>query len=162
MDDHKPSIVTNYLDHSLDIDNLKKLIAAIAKGLKPYDFQSIAFRGVSGALLAPALALKMNKTLIVVRKPKEEEMHHSYMDVEGDQAVKQYVIVDDLVVYGKTVRAIVKGIAEFAPEARCIGVVQARYVNERGFSLSDMTSWIDDTHVNFVMHPKTALKPKVK
>lgn len=88
------------------------------------DFDAIAFRGMSGALIAPTVALLMDKNLLMVRKP-EDSNNHSGRDVEGDTAARRYVIIDDLVSSGNTVRTIQKEVAVFAPGAVCIGVYEA-------------------------------------
>lgn len=85
-------------------------------------FDSIAFRGMSGAVIAGALAVRLKKPLILVRKPYD--VTHSCFQVEGNKAVRRYLIVDDFICSGETVGAIKKAIESFAPEAECIGVFQ--------------------------------------
>src|SRR4051812_10409313 len=60
--------------------------------LSRYDFDAIAFRGLSGALFAPTVAMKMGKTLIAVRK---KSTIHSSRIVEGDYNARRYIILDD-------------------------------------------------------------------
>ncbi len=62
-----------------------------AKILRNYDFDAVAFRGMSGAILAPILALRLGKTMIMVRKPGA--YCHSDYRVEGDLGARRYVIV---------------------------------------------------------------------
>jgi len=59
--------------------------------------------------------------MILVRKGEER---HCPMKVEGDQAARRYIIIDDFIDSGHTVRTIVKEVKEFAPEAECLGVLQ--------------------------------------
>jgi len=119
---HKPAIHSNYLTGALTPKQVRKFVRAAVPLLKKYDFQAIAFRGMSGALIAPLLAYKCNKTLVMVRKPKLHfDEHHSPLQIEGDNAMQRYIIVDDLTASGATVRAIVRGVAEFAPQAKCLG-----------------------------------------
>lgn len=77
---------------------------------------------MSGALIAPILAQRLGKTLILVRK-KGESCHSGKM-VEGDSAARRYIIVDDFVGYGDTVRAIFTAVGEFAPQAVCLGTYE--------------------------------------
>ena len=79
---HEPEIISGYLSWFLDPETLKEFVKRSALILRRYDFQCIAFRGVSGALSGPPLAFKMNKTVIVVRKSKYEEKNHSRMPVK--------------------------------------------------------------------------------
>jgi adenine/guanine phosphoribosyltransferase-like PRPP-binding protein len=111
----------SYLEKSIRTANLRITIRELAAALKGHQFDAIAFRGMSGALVAPSLALRLNKTLLMVRKDKET---HSYYQVEGDWAARRYVIVDDLIDSGETVATIFEQIRGFASEAICIGIVR--------------------------------------
>jgi adenine/guanine phosphoribosyltransferase-like PRPP-binding protein len=117
-------ILSEYLTDALTPMNTKKLVKAAMTLLKLYDFDAIAFRGISGALVAPILAYRLNKSLLVVRKPKQtDETSHSGRRVEGDLNARRYLIVDDFQSSGNTVQAIVEEISKFAPNARCIGAL---------------------------------------
>jgi len=108
----------NYLNPKKSKAKFKKAVE-ILKGLK---FDSIAFRGVSGALIAPVLAHALNKNIIVVRKGNQNS--HSYRTVEGNFDCKTYVIADDFVDTGRTVKTIKREIKKEAPDAQCIGVLE--------------------------------------
>lgn len=71
------------------------------------EFDCIAFRGMSGALLAAPVASALGKNLILVRK---DEKRHSMYRVEGVRSKTRYIIVDDFVSTGDTVRAIIEAI----------------------------------------------------
>lgn len=113
-----------YLDFALETKRLRKSIALAVKALKFFEFDAIAFRGMSGAMIAPMLALRLDKTLIMVRKNPSDS--HSGLRVEGDKAARRYVIVDDFVSMGDTACEIIKQVNGWAPEAECIGVLQVR------------------------------------
>src|ERR1017187_8038151 len=86
-----------YLSNLIEMDKLEETLKKAALILRHYKFDAIAFRGMSGALIAPALALKLDKTLLMVRKPKvqgDPNGAHSSEMVEGDVAARTYVIVD--------------------------------------------------------------------
>jgi phosphoribosylpyrophosphate synthetase len=101
--------------------------------LGKYEFDAIAFRGMSGAIPSPVIALAMNKTMIMVRKPESES--HSGRNVEGDRAARRYVIVDDFIESGATVQAIYDQVKEFTDwyrlgeHAVCIGVLCLNEMN---------------------------------
>jgi adenine/guanine phosphoribosyltransferase-like PRPP-binding protein len=95
-------ITATYLDCVLDLEkhekvikNLKELI--VSSGV---EFDSIAFCGTSGSLVAPFIAKELHKTLILVRK----EQHHSSLNVEGNLESKSFIIIDDLIESGKTMQ----------------------------------------------------------
>ena len=111
----------SHLDYLINTKELKKTVKKslefIRKNKLQDTFDAIAFRGLSGALIAPILASRLDKTLIAVRKHKTCEKcgnstAHSYRTVEGNLGANRYIIVDDFVSSGVTVRTIIKSIAE--------------------------------------------------
>lgn len=121
MNEHRPNIQSAYLRSALDPKLLAEFMKKTVPWLAQFNFDAIAFRGVSGALVAPLLAYTMDKPLIVVRKPQAVESRHAQLEVEGDCNAQRYLIVDDFCSTGKTVAAILEGVYEFAAQARCIG-----------------------------------------
>jgi orotate phosphoribosyltransferase len=101
---HKPKIVSHYFKEALHPTMLRWLVNRAVRELKKadVDFDTIAFRGVSGALFGPPLAVRMNKSMLVVRK----ESSHSVYPIEGNKATQKYIIVDDFVSSGATVLTI--------------------------------------------------------
>lgn len=126
-DGHKPIIKSCYLDTVFHKEILTKFLKAARVLVKKYDFQSFAFRGMSGALVAPLLAYQTNKTMLMVRKPKVEDStessDHSEYRVEGDLAARRYIIVDDFICSGATMRATIEEISKAAPNAKCLGIL---------------------------------------
>lgn len=120
MTSHEPRIdCAQHLMTALMPSRLRKALAVSVKFLKTKDFDAIAFRGLSGSLFAPILALRLKKTLLAVRKG--EDSHSSQM-VEGDFAAKRYIIVDDFIAGGSTVYNIMKEIhSELKGRAECVG-----------------------------------------
>jgi adenine/guanine phosphoribosyltransferase-like PRPP-binding protein len=116
---------SEYLEQLVQTDKLLKSVNDALDILDAEDFDSIAFRGISGALIAPILALLMGKTLCAVRKPQQQELSHG-CKVEGDANTKRFIIVDDFIASGSTVYEILKEIALFAPKAVCVGFYSVR------------------------------------
>jgi adenine/guanine phosphoribosyltransferase-like PRPP-binding protein len=106
---------------------MKKLILA-QQVLQEYDFDTIAFRGMSGAFLGPSIATAMEKQMILVRKP--EDKTHSKMRVEGNRAANRYVIVDDFIASGDTKRAIIDAISTWAPDANFVGLLEVHDLHQ--------------------------------
>jgi hypothetical protein len=120
---HVPKYEGDYLDEIMA--NHRGRIESAVRILKEYDFDAVAFRGMSGALVGPCIAMLMNKSMIMVRKHAD---CHSDICVEGDKAARHYVIADDFQSTGRTARTIVREVLNFAPEAHCIGVIELRDV----------------------------------
>jgi orotate phosphoribosyltransferase len=120
-------VITSYLQSALCVEKLERTVDAVVEKLLPHadKFDGIAFRGMSGALVAPMVAVKMKKKMLMVRKP--DEKNHSYMTVEGDFSTQKYIIVDDLVCSGDTIQATFNSIKSTfegrAQEISCIGVI---------------------------------------
>lgn len=110
-----------HLEKGLHPEKRKETLWIITEILRQFEFDAIAFRGLSGALFAPTVALALNKTLLAVRKG---EQNHSCRMVEGDYAALRYVMLDDMVSSGDTVRAMHKEIEREMPWAKCIGLLQ--------------------------------------
>ena len=120
---HQPRVHSTYLQAALDPKHLKDFFQKAPAVLRQFQFEAIAFRGISGALVAPTLAHLMDKSLIVVRKPRLVEESHSFERVEGDHAATRYLLVDDFTNSGNTLRAILTDVHRFNPFARCIGML---------------------------------------
>jgi adenine/guanine phosphoribosyltransferase-like PRPP-binding protein len=88
-----------------------KLVPLAVKRLraikKKHPFDAIAFRGSSGAALAFPLSYFLKLPLIHVRKG---ESHYGSGTIEGTISSKRYIIVDDFIDRGTTVKKIVSEI----------------------------------------------------
>ena len=97
-----------------------KIIMETYSYLKKLDieYDGIACCGASGMLVVPQIAELLKKNIILVRKQID-----GYSDflVEGANCPR-YIILDDLVCSGGTVKHIIKNIKEEIPIAKCIGV----------------------------------------
>ncbi len=128
---HKPKICSDYLSRLLYPATYKLTLKKAIAVLKKYDFDAIAFRGMSGAIIAPAIAAAMGKTVIMVRKAGDGS--HSTCAIEGDRATQSYVIVDDFISSGATVQEIESKVAGFTTTAtegpaKCLGVLELAYL----------------------------------
>lgn len=116
----------SHLRQALEPHMRRDLIKSLVRILKHHDFDSIACRGLSGLLVAPTVAMMMDKTLLVIRK--QDEDCHSWRAVEGDANALRYVIIDDLICSGDTVKAILRAMERERIDAKCIGVIQYLYI----------------------------------
>lgn len=121
------SCTSSYLTNALHFDLVKKNVKGIVDRLKllGIEFDGIAFTGMSGALVAPLVADKMKKKLLMVRK--EGDGSHSSYNVEGHRDIKRYIVLDDLVCTGTSIRNVVKGVLKMRHNydlkgLECVGV----------------------------------------
>jgi hypothetical protein len=113
-----------WLYQMLEPTNRRAYIDRTKHVLSYHHFDAIAFSGLSGALIAPILAIEMGKTLLCVRRNGETRDSHSSRMVEGDVNAMRYIIVDDFTSTGATVRHIFDEVRKAAPSAKCIGVLE--------------------------------------
>lgn len=81
-------------------------------------FDTIACCGVSGLMVVPQIAELLNKHILIIRK---NEKCYSDFPMEG-VAPFRYIIIDDLVCSGNTIKHIKHTIYEDSPKAYCVGV----------------------------------------
>lgn len=111
-------------DHTSILLNHKKRNEIINNAIKDIkeaklSFDTIACSGVSGMLVAPRISEILNKNIMIIRK--ENERRYSPFQYEG-VVPSRYIIVDDLICSGKTIRHILKTIREDCVRSECIGV----------------------------------------
>lgn len=124
---------TAYLDSIFESPlEYKRLIDRIADQMvtlkKKNSFSGMAFRGQSGAALAYPLSARLNIPLICVRKTRE--ISHG-LNVEGSSRnIRRYIIIDDFIENGNTIKAIIKAIAKEEQwrspgksNTKCVGIV---------------------------------------
>lgn len=87
----------------LNPNSLNRVIKRVIKKVSRFNFDSIAYSGNSGALIAIPVAIFLKKKLIIVRKPSEKS-HGSV--VEKTSSSKVCIIIDDFIETGRTLRRI--------------------------------------------------------
>ena len=114
-----------------------KTLQKIKKIKRPYRY--IVCTGYSGALIAGFISVKLKKEIIIVRKPSDSSHGHV---IESDQDKflydknergnrrSNYVIIDDFIVSGETIRRIIETCSPH--KLTCIGVV--RYKDDHDLS----------------------------
>ena len=96
----------DYLQNVLLGENILRTAQICVEEIKDIEFDALVCNdGISGMIIAPVMAALANKPLVVVRKGGK--ITHSGHKVEGDHKdYKRYVLVDDLIHDGDTVRDI--------------------------------------------------------
>lgn len=95
-------------------------------------FDSIAFTGSSGAALAFPLSYLLKIPLVHVRKGRS---HYGSGEIEGTISTKKYLIVDDFIDRGNTVKRIIKKIEdELGDQAKPVGIYLYAADGFTGFS----------------------------
>src|ERR1035441_4337402 len=116
-----PAMTSSYLYMVLKPKGLERISNTLIKLIESTHivFDSIAFTGMSGALVVPTLAFRMEKNPLVIRKPGDGS--HSSRSIEGGGVdVKSYIIVDDFISSGRTITRILEALNDFGdPPSSC-------------------------------------------
>jgi adenine/guanine phosphoribosyltransferase-like PRPP-binding protein len=94
-----------------------KAVTALRKMINNFD--TIVCCGTSGILVAPEIASILDKNIVIVRK-KYEKSYSPFL-IEGVVPYR-YIIVDDLICSGNTVRHIKRCLHDECKRAICVGV----------------------------------------
>lgn len=113
-----------------------KALALVLPGLmERNEVDAVVVTGKSGMSLAFATLMLIDFPLVVVRK-RGENSHGNNIEGTGTINVRRYIVLDDFISSGATVRTIVQDIndlatalSETAPE--CVGVLQYMRDNRR-------------------------------
>ena len=113
-----------YLNTCFNIPTRDKKIEELVEYIQSSNlkFDSLVVTGISGLVVGSILSYKINKNLCVVRKSRKT---HSLLKVEsGKDTIDSYLIIDDIMDSGKTVRSIIKELRKaerISGFKRCIG-----------------------------------------
>lgn len=154
MSKHTPDIkCVGHLMPMLTPDTAKHTVKQVIKMLRvrKIKFDAIACRGLSSMLIAPIVAMRMNKSLLCVRK-RTSDCHSSRM-VEGDCGARRYIILDDFIDSGATITAIVKEIFEVNKDAQCVGFIAYKRLSSE-WSWSSFEDQMDAAWWDHGQNPK--------
>jgi adenine/guanine phosphoribosyltransferase-like PRPP-binding protein len=98
----------------------KKLVIQTVINLRRLNlpFDSIVCSGISGMLVAPQVCELLDKHLVIIRK--ENESRYSDFIIEG-VSPSRFIILDDLICSGNTIKYITSTLQEENPLAVCLG-----------------------------------------
>ncbi len=109
---HDYELTTNYLRSVLQPDRLRNRLTWAKKVLAMYEYDSLAFCGLSGALFVSILAHELDKPMLLVRKENESSAHYP-PPVEGYNHPQKYVFVDDQISTGATRERVLRQLSFF-------------------------------------------------
>lgn len=104
---------------SYTVDKATKIISKFRKRMP---FEAIAFTGSSGAALAYPLSYKLKIPLIHIRKSIRD--NHYGSKLEGLNDCASYIIVDDFINSGRTIKKIISEInkGNAYKKSECVGI----------------------------------------
>lgn len=135
------AMATDYLHAAMEVQGHVSAVCDTEDALKKLGldkFDAIAFRGVSGALVAPVVGYLLKKPLIAVRKTTEG-CHSNLRTETAINGPIRYVVVDDLVCTGDTLRAIDDDVQRHNPGSQMILCIT--YVHNDTSNRKDVGKW---------------------
>lgn len=106
--------LSDYLHKGLDAETRHAYVEYIAARLRKHKLDTLVFSGMSGALVAPAVADRLGTDLGFVRKdvgvPAHKGGSHSMFEYEGPRYLGRWAIIDDFMSSGRTMRRIVEAV----------------------------------------------------
>jgi adenine/guanine phosphoribosyltransferase-like PRPP-binding protein len=116
-------IKSDYLGTIYEVNQFSRLVKKFATALKKFKtknpFDAIAFTGTSGAAIAYPISALLKIPLICVRKGTN---NHYKRPIEGCITADRYVIVDDFISMGSTMKKITRAIKKEMPRALPVAI----------------------------------------
>ena len=103
-----------YVSQLHDPDIFADIVEKAVQCLQNIAFDTIVFRGFSGAVVGPTVALRLGIPWVLVRKTGDNT--HSSRMIEGN-VTGDYIIIDDFIDTGDTIDKIIN-----ACGSKCVGV----------------------------------------
>lgn len=130
------TIRTSYLQSIFEIDlfssTVNTTVIAAEAIKKKHNFDTIAFSGMSGAMMAPILSHWLNVPMLCIRK-FDDVSHYTLghlSPLEGHIDTRRYMIVDDFISTGNTINRIITSISRETPSAQCVAILMyANHMN---------------------------------
>lgn len=134
---------SSHLVQPMDPKSRAKTVENSVKRIREsgFEFNSIVVTGLSGIIIGTLLSEVLGVPLFVVRK-KEHPQPHSYRYIEGPDQINaaRYLIVDDLVSSGSTVKRILKEMSKAGPASKCVGA----YFYDESFDCTSTMRYLCD------------------
>jgi adenine/guanine phosphoribosyltransferase-like PRPP-binding protein len=109
----------SYMGRVFDPQELSDTVKLCKKALQKVEFDSFVFRGTSGLVVGAPLALQCKKPFGVVHKPGG----HSDKGYKGFRKPGRYVIVDDFIESGATMRKILRDKVLKERGGKCVAIL---------------------------------------
>lgn len=124
---------TSYCDDA--VYRLPALLRVAKKDLAEVDFDTIVGTGFSGAMVIPALAMRMRKKFVLIRKDNDDS-HHGGGRLVGELGAR-WIFLDDFCSSGATRKRVIEKIDEAVLTRNLEDVVHVGSYYYSGFAWRD-------------------------
>lgn len=145
----------SYFDKALTYTN-GELVETMRHALHGQKYDTIVGTGLSGTIFTARVAPGLRKKFAIVRK-KDDNSTHSSLKVEG-MVGKRFVVADDFVCSGKTLKHILTMMHKVHPGAQFVGLYQYEYSSFKDAEkcVEDYGQWVADIALGGPLYgPKT-------
>jgi len=130
MSTEKKIYASGHFAHVLDASKIQQVVLNAVSQLSALDFDTVAFIGLSGAVVAPIIAYELEKELLMIRKQGGQDKSNSGQWIEGHHTAKRVVVVDDLISSGRTMSQVMYALRELqdttSPDIKIVGLLLHR------------------------------------
>jgi hypothetical protein len=132
----------SYFSKALTYSN-RKLLSEFRAGMSDVSFDTVVGTGLSGTVYVSRVAPILGSKFAIVRKPDDQSTHSCYR-IEGSVGL-EYIIADDFVCSGRTVRRVIEQMLVEFPWSKFMGVwcYEARTFKSREYILKKWR-WADE------------------
>jgi hypothetical protein len=132
----------SYFSKALTYSN-RKLLSEFRAGTEDVSFDTVVGTGLSGTVYVARVAPIVGAKFAIVRKPDDQSTHSCYR-IEGSVGL-EYIIADDFVCSGRTVRRVIEQMHAAYPWSKLTGVwcYESRTFKSRAYIL-DRWRWADE------------------
>lgn len=129
-----------YLCHMLDPiafeHKCERVASNIRKMRRKIPFDCIAFTGMSGCLIAPAICRQLKVHMLPIRKAGVKHHGNGRIETHYAHVYKRSIILDDFVEEGSTVRKLIKLLREDMPNNKVVGLALHRRLDIDNFDIA--------------------------
>jgi hypothetical protein len=140
-EDQEMSAGDSYFSKALTYSN-RRLLSEFRAEMSGVSYDTVVGTGLSGTVYVSRVAPVLGKSFAIVRKADDQSTHSCYR-VEGSVGL-EYIIADDFMCTGRTVRHAIEQMHENYPWSKFVGVwcYESRRFKSREYALSNW-KWAD-------------------
>ena len=126
---------------------LEESTAKVGDLCRVFEVDTLAFSGSSGAAFAFYISAQLNIPLLYVRK-ENEVSHGKPLECNSTKQICRYLIIDDFICSGSTIKHIYETISDSATQRKCVPPQCAGvFLYTTGFRMTDTIKMHDDTQL---------------
>lgn len=111
------------------LDNPRETVREACRLLDGVYFDTFVATGLSGATVAPMVAARMRKNVLIIRKPDDNNHHSGSMKIVGSLGTS-FIFIDDCIDTGRTRRRLLRSLQEAVKRSSPMTFDEITYVGD--------------------------------